>query len=341
MYYDGCKLLSQKDLDGNTPEIFLCVGNRTSGKTTYFNRLLINRFIKNKSQFMLVYRWANELYNVAPKFFTDISQLFFPADAVSSKNVNNSYVELYFNKELCGYAVALNTASKLKNYSHFFSNVQHMLFDEFTPEDGKYTPDEVTKLISLHMSVARGQGKQTRYVPLYMLSNAVTLLNPYYTEFNIGARLKADTKFLRGHGWVMESAYVDSAARAISESGFSKAFSNNKYIAYAKQNIYLNDNLSLVERLSGPSNYIATIKSEGETYGIREMRETGLMYVSKSVDLSHHSKIAVCADDITPEFRVYLNHPTIRVLRYYFNNGCFRFQSLEAKEATFKLLSIR
>ena len=44
-YYDGTKLLSLKDLDGNTPEIFMVTSNRTAGKTTYFNKLVFNRFL--------------------------------------------------------------------------------------------------------------------------------------------------------------------------------------------------------------------------------------------------------------------------------------------------------
>jgi hypothetical protein len=47
-YYDGTKLLSLKDINGNDPEIYICTTNRTGGKTTYFNRLLVNNFIKKK-----------------------------------------------------------------------------------------------------------------------------------------------------------------------------------------------------------------------------------------------------------------------------------------------------
>lgn len=45
-YYDGTKLLSMKDINGLKPELFLCTTNRSGGKTTYFGRLLINRFLK-------------------------------------------------------------------------------------------------------------------------------------------------------------------------------------------------------------------------------------------------------------------------------------------------------
>ena len=50
-YYDGTKLLSMKDLNGETPEIFICTANRTAGKTTYFGRLLVNRFKKDGKRF--------------------------------------------------------------------------------------------------------------------------------------------------------------------------------------------------------------------------------------------------------------------------------------------------
>ena len=40
-YYDGTKLLSLKDINGKTPEVFMCTSNRSAGKTTYFNRLVV------------------------------------------------------------------------------------------------------------------------------------------------------------------------------------------------------------------------------------------------------------------------------------------------------------
>ena len=46
-YYDGVKLLSLKDLDGREPEIYIVTTNRTGGKTTYFGRLCVNKFLDN------------------------------------------------------------------------------------------------------------------------------------------------------------------------------------------------------------------------------------------------------------------------------------------------------
>ena len=46
-YYDGTKLLSLSDINGDKPELYLCTTNRTGGKTTYFGRYCVNRFIKH------------------------------------------------------------------------------------------------------------------------------------------------------------------------------------------------------------------------------------------------------------------------------------------------------
>ena len=46
-YYDGTKLLSLMDINGNKPELYLCTTNRSGGKTTYFGRKAVNNFLKN------------------------------------------------------------------------------------------------------------------------------------------------------------------------------------------------------------------------------------------------------------------------------------------------------
>ena len=76
-YYDGTKLLSMLDINGNRPEIYMVTSNRTAGKTTYFSRLLFKRCITKGDKFMLIYRFSYELDNCADKFFKDIGKLFF------------------------------------------------------------------------------------------------------------------------------------------------------------------------------------------------------------------------------------------------------------------------
>ena len=78
IFYDGTKLLSLKDINGNKPEIIMVTGTRTAGKTTYFRRLVVNKYMKKKQKFIVLVRWAYQVKNVEESFFKDIRELFFP-----------------------------------------------------------------------------------------------------------------------------------------------------------------------------------------------------------------------------------------------------------------------
>ena len=139
-YYNGAKLLSLKDINGEKPEIYICTTNRTGGKTTYFNRLAVNRFLKYQEKFCLLYRFNYELDSVADKFFKDIGNLFFKEyTMISKRQANGIYHELILidSNDVphpCGYAITLNSADQIKKYSHLFSDVELIIFDEFQSE---------------------------------------------------------------------------------------------------------------------------------------------------------------------------------------------------------------
>ena len=341
MYYDGTRLLSMKDINGNVPEIFICTSNRTAGKTTYFSRMLVNRFKNNKGKFMLIYRFSYELKECADKFFKDIRELFFPNDVMTAKtHARGVFYEMFLNDVSCGYAVALNNADQVKKYSHFFNDVTSMLFDEFQSETSHYCPNEVKKLISIHTSVARGHSKQVRYVPIYMLSNPVSILNPYYIEMGISNRITKETKFLKGDGFVLEQNNNETAKKAQKESGFNKAFSNNSYIAYSAENTYLNDNTAFVDKMTGNGKYLATIRYNERDYAIREFREDGVIYCDDRPDITFPLRISVTTDDHNINYVMLRSNDGFLVqLRYYFEKGCFRFKNLNCKEAILKALS--
>jgi hypothetical protein len=349
-YYDGTKLLSLKDLNGKTPEIYLCTTNRTGGKTTYFGRLCAKKFTEKQEKFGLIYRYNYELDGIADKFFKDISSLFFPNLVMrSERRARGIYHELFLcNKgedtekggKSCGYAISLNSADQLKKYSHLLSDVKRLIFDEFQSETNHYCANEVEKLISIHTSLARGQGEQSKYLPIYMLGNPVSILNPYYVQLGIATRLKSDTKFLKGDGFVMEQGYVESASIAQRESAFNRAFSSNKYVAYASENVYLNDNQAFIEKPNGKSRYLATLKYKNKEYAVREFADEGIIYCDDKADMSYPTKLAITTADHNINYvMLKKNDIFLSNLRYYFERGCFRFKDLTCKEVILKSLS--
>lgn len=340
-YYDGTKLLSMRDADGNRPEIYMTTTNRTGGKTTYFGRFLVNRFNDKGEKFGILYRYNYELDDCAEKFYKDIGTLFFKGTHMHSKRkAKGIYHELYINDVHCGYALAINNADAIKRISHLFSDIKRLFFDEFQSETNHYCPDEVQKFISVHTSIARGQGEQTRYVPVYMAANPVSIINPYYVEMGISQRLNSNTRYLKGSGFVLEQGYVESAANAQRESGFNKAFSKNKYSAYSTEGVYLNDSIAFIEKPKGISRYLATFKMNGKEYGIREFPELGIIYCDDKPDSTYKTKISVTTDDHEVNYvMLKRNDLFLSQLRYYFEKGCFRFKNLSCKDVVLKALS--
>lgn len=340
-YYDGTKLLSMLDINGNKPEIYMCTTNRSGGKTTYFGRLCINRFLDKGEKFGLIYRYNYELDYVVDKFYKDLGSLFFPSHTMTSKRrASGIFHELFLDEKSCGYAISLNSADQIKKYSHLFSDIERLIFDEFQSETNHYCSDETKKLLSIHTSIARGQGKQVRYVPVYMLSNTVSIINPYYVELGISSRLKDDTKFLRGDGFVLEQGFIESASEEQKTSGFNRAFSKNKYVEYSSQCVYLNDNKSFIDKPVGKNSYICTLKYKGCEFGIREFPENGYVYCDDRPDSTYRLKITVTTDDHEINYvMLKRNDFLLSNLRFLFERGSFRFKDMRCKEAVLSALS--
>lgn len=340
-YYDGAKLLSMKDLNGRKPELFMVTTNRTGGKTTWFSRYLVKKFKQGKGKFCLIYRFNYELSNCAENFFKDINELFFPDDEMTSRpRAKGIFHEMFLNDVPCGYAIALNNADAIKKNSHLFNDVERMMMDEFQSETNKYCTDEIDKLLSVHISIARGKGKQIRYVPVYMCGNTVSLLNPYYASLGISDRLKKETNFLRGDGFVLEQGFIQSASDAQLDSGFNRAFASSDYVMYASQNVYLNDNFSFIDKPEGRGRYCYTVKYLNKHYAIYEYDSLGIMYVTDNYDSSFPNKLSLTTDDHNINYvMIAKNALLINHFRMLFNQGCFRFKNLDCKQMLIKLLS--
>lgn len=344
MFYDGTKLLSMLDINGEVPEIYIVTSNRSAGKTTYFNRYVMNRFMKHGEQFLLLYRYTYELDEVDTMFFNDIRRLFFPEYEVTAKvHSKGRYATLYisggkYDNTICGYATAINQANNLKKLSHVFSEVKTILFDEFQTEYSHYCPNEVNKFYSIHTTIARGNGEQSRYVRVIMLSNTVSTINPYYLALGISQRLKKETKFLRGDGYVLEQGYNVSAAIAQKSSAFNRAFSSDEtYSAYNAEGVYLEDNAAFIQRPAGGCKYLATIAVDNKQYSIRQYSD--YLYCDRTTDDSFPIRIAASSNEHNETTVMALPVSVfVTTVRQAFMAGNFRFRDIECKNAVIEFI---
>lgn len=333
MFYNGTKLLNMKDLNGDIPEIFIVDSNRSAGKTTYFNKKLVDDFLNDGKKFMLLYRYKYEMDNCAEKFFSDINRIFYPDLEMEDKpKAQGIYHELYLDEIPCGYAVSLNCADSIKRNSHLFSDTEQMLFDEFQPETGRYCSNELFKFMSIHASVARGAGEQVRYLPIYMLANCISIINPYYSMLGISTRLKKDTKFLRGNGFVMEHHFNESASVLNESSQFNKAFSSSGYMGMLTSKSYVLDDKSFIGSVDENLVYMCTIKIKDHYISVNRTYASDMLYVTDVYDESFPVKFSVDVEGHTENFRLVMSSsPLIKQFRKYFDAGMVRFKNMNCK----------
>lgn len=345
-FYDGTKLLSLNDLNKSKPEIFICTSNRSAGKTVYFSKMLVNRFLKKKEKFILLYRFKYEIKNANDKFFSAVQNLFFPTYYMNQKMCGSgAYAELYLTQdteervgECCGYVIAINAADSVKKFSNLLSDATAMLFDEFMTENMCYCNDEVNKFISIHNSIARGGGSMSRYLPVYMVSNPVDLCNPYYLALGVCDRLDPTVKFLRGNGWVLEQGHNVDAEKALKSSAFNKAFNCN-YLEYQTGGTYMCSNKNFIVKPSGASRYVCTLYCSEKNLAVYRYAE--YYYISDALNEQNTTKIA-CTKETFGFDRTSITEYNVNMdLRKLFTQGMVRFKNEVVKSIFFNNISNR
>lgn len=97
-FYNGNKLLTTKDINNLPAEISISIGNRSGGKTTFFNKWFVKRYIKHLEKFILVFRYQNELERSFDNFSAKILN-WFPNTNFTSKIDNNFLANYYINEK--------------------------------------------------------------------------------------------------------------------------------------------------------------------------------------------------------------------------------------------------
>lgn len=327
-YYDGTKILTLKDIDGDSPTFYLVVGNRTAGKTFFFKRLLLRKFKRYAQKFIVLVRYRNDLEDLDKTFFKDIESIEkeFRGHKFESKLISDLYLEFFLDGESCGYALALNSSEKIKRISSVFVDADYMFFDEF--QSKTYLPKETELIQNIYISIARGEGKPMRDVKVFMCSNTISAYNPYFIEFGVNERMQDNTKFLRGSGWVLEKCFVENASSEIKKSGLAKAFKNSNYIEHATNNMNLNDSDNLVECLSGEKSMYVVLISDGVKYGVWIHQDTSYLYVCKQYDPLWHLQISY--KNVDHKKNVVLETKSNKLAKYF--KKCYEFAQVRFED---------
>lgn len=349
-FYNGYRLLSRTDSNGKKPEIYIAASNRSAGKTTFFNGMLLHNYLRRGSKFLLLYRRRYEITQAAAGFFKDISKLFFPDLLMSqATGVKNVFEKLYvFDKSEhpikyeCGYAASISAAEQIKKFSHLLSDIDVILFDEAFPENDNYIKKEIDMFMSVHDSLARGNGQMSRYLPVIIVGNMISIYNPYFDALGIVDTLQLNSNFMRGDGFVIEQNFNEVSARKHSESAFHRALSGAAYNAATQEKKYINTSYDMIDNtVADNGRYILTIRSEGQSYSVRYNEEGFFYYVSNTPDPKFKMQHAATEKDIT-ENAIFDPQSTYRkVLRDRFRHNQLKFKNLKSKSAAIHFITTK
>lgn len=344
-FYSGDKLLSTLDKDGEKPELFIvCSRVRGPGKTFYFTKKLLDDFMKEKkAKFVLFCRSKLELGGVAEGMFKSMMSIHYPDydmfEKIQMKGVySNIYIATGKDEERevihVGYCIPLSSCDQVKRISSTFSDSVQGYFDEFQPEDkNTYLTNEVQKFLSVHTSIARGEGQSRRYYPVYFASNTISISNPYFIALGLTKKIQTNTKFYKGEGFVFEKAENPGLVKVHAQSGMSRAFSEEKAINFG-DNSWLNDNYACVEKLNNPgrAQYICTLISGNIKLAVKYYPNLYLYYVDYNVDRNNSFIFNIKYDNMEPNIPLIKGSVTMMKLRESMERGIVRFKDIRCKE---------
>lgn len=181
---------------------------RGRGKTYGFTKQIIQDYLKHGWRACEFTRYKSNLPGLTDSYFNKIQannefpDYIFKADKrymyISKKPAPGDKPDW----EVMGYFVALSKHQDTKNESSRFFNVRRIKLDEAAIDKRKnrfvqYLPNEAEILFEAVESVCREQPGGEQVEPrIYLLSNAVDLMNPYFLFYHIGTEPK------EGYSWV-------------------------------------------------------------------------------------------------------------------------------------------
>jgi hypothetical protein len=330
-----------KDLDGLEPSIYMITTNRCAGKTTHFLLKSIDTFKKQKRKTVLLYRHQYELSSASSIFISALKIYDNEQHELTTiSHAKGLFYEFMLDGESFAFSLSLSNVDALKKYSPLFSEVDLCIMDEFQKEDGKYLPNEVQKLESILISIARGGGSQSRPIKVFLLGNNVSMLNPYFVKFDINRRFKDNTKFIRGHGWIAEFTHNESASQAIKENALFRAFDSD-YMRTSADNKKLFKEDEFIEKCSGKTKYLFTIKHDGKLWGVREELSTGKTFINENFDSTNKNIIVFTSGEHGSNTVMLNRHSfTVKKLKESYDLGLLRFSNLNAKNVVYDILAI-
>ena len=177
---------SLKDLLKTNPDIAMCIGMRSNGKTYACLEYCLKEFKKTKKEFVYIRRWAEDIKTA------NCQQLFTPFEDCIHKIFGEDYEVTYWQKkfflkntdtgekEIIGHVMALSESHHQKSVA--YPNVGTIVFDEFIQTSGeRMLPNELQRYENTLSTIIRFR----QDVKVFLMANTVSKFALYFSYYHI------------------------------------------------------------------------------------------------------------------------------------------------------------
>lgn len=299
--------------------------NRGFGKTFGAKCNVIKKFLKKGEQFVYVRRYKTEL--------NDIHKFFDSPDLRKKFKTHTFEVKgktFYIDGKIAGYAIALSTSQKLKSVDYPF--VTTIIFDEFIVDKGciRYLTNEVDVFLDLFETIARKRNN----VKAYLLANNVSIVNPYFTYFDVTPKKTERFTIARDGELVIEMCTDTVFINEKLETKFGKLIKGTKYADYSIYNNSLRDSEVFIEkRPKRNTSPVMSITYNAETAMVWLDYKTGIFYCDDKYMKTCNEYVLSCKDH-NPNTLLNASGINLNMLKQlisYFQVGRVRFSDQNVK----------
>ncbi|MGM9834812.1 MAG: phage DNA encapsidation protein [Bacilli bacterium] len=284
-WYNPNRLLSYNAL------MSIVLSPRGNGKSYSAKEKIIKNFLKDGSQSVYVRRTKVEIDEVKNTYWKDIKDKYPEHDFKVEGDIG--FID---NKEVV-YFIALSTSSNKKSASYPF--VTLIVFDEYIitkTSYNRYLKNEVTLLLDLYETIAR----QRENVRLLIMGNAVSIVNPLFTFFDIVPNFNKRFQIYKDGLICLELFTSHTFMEDKKKSKFGKLIEGTKYGDYVVENKPLEDTEDfIVDWGNDRYAYLCSFKTEGYIIGVWNNLSSGGLICSERIDINRKYQFAVQITDLS------------------------------------------
>lgn len=337
-YFDGGRLISY-----GCPISIAC-GVRSVGKTYYYKRRAIKRFVDGGHTWSYLRRYDEQLKK-------QLQEKGFLSDIIANNEfpdlelrVNGRIMECKRRDEknfhVFGQFFALNAFENKKGAN--WASMTDLVLDEFIKSKGmsRYLPNEIDALYDIWETFDRKEDR----VKLTLLGNAIDMINPYFLEWGI-AITDGMPEYTRWHRNTV-ALYITEGSAEFKERGeqsnIAKVTAGSSYDAMSRGNSFgnLSDDF-VVKALPTRAKCKYALTFQGRAYTVWLDALGGEYYVMRAKKPKNVPIFALTREDMRPNLvMLERTNPILKMLGRMYRYGYCFFDSRKTREQFLNILQL-